>query len=444
MIKPVDNSNYKALVCIELNGGNDSYNTVIRTDDAGYAKYITARPKIGLLRGTDPASTIRPLAGTNYGLHPALKDLQAIWNEQALAVVHNVGPLSKPLTQTEFYTNENSGDNTIVPKSLYSHSDQMLLWNTAAATPMTPVGWGGMACEQLPIFKELISLANATRFGVNNVGSTLVIPYSGAQILRWPSNSPYLATIRDLTTINMPNIINTAYNDRVKSTLFVNNELGSVLASTNDAAVNPLIASAFSNKTQSPLTQQIYQVAKLLDSGLLPGDNHIFHLSLGGFDTHGNQVAPGATHAGTHAELLIQVNEAIKMFWTAIKALGLQNKVTMFTTSEFGRTLKENDSYGSDHGWGGECFVIGGAVRGGCYGNFPDLVLDNSADDSGNPASPAGTNIGRWIPTISVSQYAARLLKWWYPRVDLAKALPDYDKFVTSAWGRDGPDFFKP
>ena len=338
MTKPADNPNYKALVCIELNGGNDSYNTVVRHDDVGYAKYIAARPKIGLLRGTDPNTTIRPLANSNYGLHPALKDLVSIWNEGALALVHNVGPLSKPLTQQEFYTNENSGNTAIVPKSLYSHSDQMLLWNTAAGTPMTPVGWGGMACEQLPVFKELISLANATRFGVNNVGNTLVLPYSGAQILRWTSNSPYLQAIDTFAQVNMPNVVADAYNARVKSTLFVNNELGYVLASTNDAAVNPLIATAFAGRTQSTLTQQIYQVAKLLDSGLLPGDNHIFHLSLGGFDTHGKQVTPGATHAGTHAELLTQVNEAIKMFWAALKALGLQNKVTMFTTSEFGRT----------------------------------------------------------------------------------------------------------
>jgi hypothetical protein len=235
-----------------------------------------------------------------------------------------------------------------------------------------------------------------------------------------------------------------AYNARVKSTLFVNNKLGSVLASTNDAAVNPLIATAFAGRTQSTLTQQIYQVAKLLDSGLLPGDNHIFHLSLGGFDTHGKQVTPGATHAGTHAELLTQVNEAIKMFWAALKALGLQNKVTMFTTSEFGRTLKENDSYGCDHGWGGEYFVVGGAVKGGTYGEFPDLVLDTSPDDSGNPAAPTGTNIGRWIPTTAVSQYAARLLKWWRPQLDLTRVLPNYTKFATSRWGVDGPEFFKP
>jgi uncharacterized protein (DUF1501 family) len=422
------NSGYKALVCIRLEGGNDGYNTVVPLDAERYGKYSAVRGPLSLQRGSSD-QTLAELPGSGFGLHPALRRLVPAWNDGALTVVHNVGPLSKPISQQDFVAWQDSGDTRLIPQSLYSHSDQGFLWDNADGSAMQPLGWGGLAADQTD-FNQVISLSNLTRFGMNRRGGALVVPYNGAAMIR--VNDSQLSTLKSLASARTSNVLQDAYSQRMHMALDVNKNFGPLLQLPVGAGgVAPAINGAFSGMSNSILTKQLFQVAKMIDSrNMLGGSRHIFYVSLGGFDTHGQQVSGGA-NAGTHAELLTQVGEGMSMFWEAMKQLGLANQVTMFTTSDFGRTLKPNSSQGTDHGWGNEQIVLGGGVKGkSTYGTFPDLTL-GGPNDAGDPRLAAGSNIGRWIPTTSVDQFAAPLISWWNPGANIDAALPNLSKFQT-------------
>jgi len=426
------NSGYKALVCIRLEGGNDGYNTVVPLDSERYTKYSTVRGPLALQRGSSDHA-LAELPGSGFGLHPALRRLVPAWNEGALTVVHNVGPLSKPISQQEFIAWQDYGDTRRIPQSLYSHSDQGFLWDNADGSAMQPLGWGGLAADQTD-FKQVISLATSTRFGMNRKGGALVLPYSGATMIR--VGDAQLSALRSLAVARTPNVLQDAYSQHLSMALEVNKSFSPLLQLPVGApGVAPAISSSFTSMSSSPLTKQLFQVAKIIDArSMLGGSRHIFYVQLGGFDTHGSQVS-GSAHAGTHADLLAQVGEGMSMFWEAMKKLGLANQVTMFTTSDFGRTLKPNSSLGTDHGWGNEQLILGGGVKGSnTYGSFPDLTL-GGPNDAGDPRLPPNSNTGRWIPTTSVDQLAAPLVSWWNPGANIDAVLPNLGKFATRDLG---------
>jgi uncharacterized protein (DUF1501 family) len=426
------NSGYKALVCIRLEGGNDGYNTVVPLDAQRYSKYSSVRGPLSLQRGSSDQA-LAELPGSGFGLHPVLRRLVPAWNEGALTVVHNVGPLSRPITQQEFISWQDSGDTRLVPQSLYSHSDQGFLWDNADGSAMQPLGWGGLAADQTD-FNQVISLSTLTRFGMNRKGGALVLPYSGATMIRVSDSQ--LSTLKSLATARTPNALQDAYSQRLNMALEVNKSFSPLLQLPLGAAgIAAAINSSFTGMSTSSLTKQLFQVAKIIDArGMLGGSRHIFYVQLGGFDTHGQQVS-GSAHAGTHAELLAQVGEGMSMFWEAMKKLGLANQVTMFTTSDFGRTFKPNSSLGTDHGWGNEQLILGGGVKGGnTYGSFPDLTL-GGPNDAGDPRLSSNSNIGRWIPTTSVDQMAAPLVSWWNPGSNIDAVLPNLGKFASRDLG---------
>jgi uncharacterized protein (DUF1501 family) len=192
------------------------------------------------------------------------------------------------------------------------------------------------------------------------------------------------------------------------------------------------VATAFPNTT---LGNQLKQVAKIIKfnavSPELGLNRQIFFCQLGGFDTHQNQLT-------TQANLLTQVGQAIKAFFDSTIELGLDRQVTTFTLSDFGRTLQPAGSgavVGSDHAWGNHHFVVGGAVRGGdFYGIagpsgsvFPVLQLSGPSDTDTR---------GRWIPTVSVEQYAATLASWFgVAAADLPLVFPNIGRFSTTDLG---------
>ena len=170
-------TDYRALVCLFMFGGNDGLNTVIPMDDSvpgsGYADYAAGRKSLASAK-----SSLVALSGSRFGLHPSLSPLASIWNDQAMAVVHNVGPLSKPMTQSQYVQWRGQNDANLVPESLFSHSDQQRQWENGASTTIAQTGWGGAAAEQND-FNQVISFGNNTRFGTGLRNNELVLPEPG-------------------------------------------------------------------------------------------------------------------------------------------------------------------------------------------------------------------------------------------------------------------------
>ncbi len=432
-------SGYRALVCLFLFGGNDGLNTIIPLNDSvassTYSQYAAVRRSLAISQ-----SSLVPLNGTRFGLHPSLAPLQAIWNDNAMAVVHNVGPLPRPTTQAQFVQWRALNDSAYVPESLFSHSDQQRQWENGQTVSISPVGWGGLAAEQLDS-RQVISFGGNTRFGGTTRGNELVLPGPGSLFgLNGYGNGSQSNARRaalEALLADGANGIHTVLSGQHRSALTLSSRLEALVRSKpGDAGSNPLINQAFGNLAaplNSNLAGQLYQVAKMVEQNgraTLGGTRHIFFVSLGGFDTHANQL-------GAHADLLADVGRSVAAFYNAMKALGMADQVTLFTASDFGRTFKPNNSAGTDHAWGNEQIVIGAGVNPrALVGRYPTLAL-GSIDDAADPTKPWEFQ-GRWIPTISVTQYAGALLRWLSPSMNLLTPLPGLSAFGGAAGANIG------
>lgn len=414
-VRPAHAADYKALVCIFLYGGNDGMNMVVPTDATRHAQYAAVRKSLALPRGNLVA-----LSGSDYGLHPSMSALQSVWSAGKLAPVFNVGPLYRPLTKTEYRSlPANAVD---LPDSLFSHSDQQVLWETGGTDAHGRTGWGGRASETLATANPVISLGGNGRFGVARLQGPLVLPGAGSTFgaqglqpgdLNW---SPNAARKKALDALYAPSAVDalqstlaTAQAQQHRTAFEMSTRLASVVQAKPGSGAYAAIDRAFANlivngALTSGLANQLYQTAKLIAAnGTVQGDRQIFFAQLGGFDTHGDQ-------AGQHAGLLGQLATAMAAFQSALDNLGMGAQVTTFTQSDFGRTFAPNNSAGTDHAWGNHHLVMGGAVKGrATYGRYPELVL-GGADDVGQHE---WERHGRWIPTHSVDQYAATLLRWF-------------------------------
>ena len=418
-----DPTDYKALVCVFLFGGNDANNTVVPLDD--YAGYAAVRGDLAL-----PQNTLLPIKppsdGRAFGLHPSLTRLQGLWQRGKVGIVTNVGTLVEPLTRDEYKAHPE-----LRPVQLFSHPDQQRGWQTAYATGPIGSGWGGRTTDLIQggnvTFPASTSIDRLSIFSTGTTTSPLVLPaaptpLNQALVLKRKGDIADGSALRTL--------LNTA-SDETSPTLVRAAARVNTRAIDDSLALNvdPVINTQFPDTS---LANALKQIAKLISFGRsINLSRQIFFCSLGGFDTHGNQ----GRETGTQATLLSTVSEAMGAFYDATVELGVASHVTTFTMSDFSRTFKPAGSgagVGSDHAWGSHQFVMGDAVKGGdFYGHFPTLALNGPDDtDEGSNAR------GRWIPTTAVDQFGATLATWFgVSSGDLALVFPNIGKFDTANLG---------
>ncbi len=443
-------SDYRALVCIYMQGGNDGNNTVIPNHNdasvSNYSAYFNARNTQGLALAQNtllPISVPR-ISNLSYGLNPNLgvvtgginNGIHELWANGKMAIATNVGTLVRPMTRTQY-------QNGSVPKpfQLFSHSDQVAQSQAGRSDVFSFTGWGGRISDRRTL--------------LDNPGGLIpmITSISGAQLFTSGQTTLPLAIANAVTPLSLvlnPQGFNTTAESNARRAAF--NQLR-----TQDLEANYIEAAssitdqalqanqAFSTFQETTVTfpntsigNQLRQVARLIKTRTsLSVNRQIFYCQLGSFDTHNTQI-------NGQGNLLSQFSQAVRAFYDEMTMQGVSNNVTTFTLSDFSRTFNPASSgatVGSDHAWGNHLFIIGGAVLGGNFygglrpdgtGNYYPTLAFNGPDDA-----DSGTNArGRWIPTTSVEQYAATLARWYgLPESDMSIVFPNIVNFPNTNLG---------
>jgi uncharacterized protein (DUF1501 family) len=401
---------YKAMVCIFLFGGNDSNNLLVPNDAATYANYQKIRQNLALSQAS-LVSIHDPATNANYGLHPSFAPLGPLYNtSKRLALLANVGTLVQPVPRG---SNGLPQLNSVtLPVNLYSHADQQNEWQNGVPQGGSTTGWSGRLADRLTgissgVVPPTIGISgNALQLiGANTQPST--VNTSNFSLVA-PATDPGTTALQNMLTLSSGVTLVQAAQNSLKDAISV--------AQTVDAAIGGSASLGVTFPT-SDIGTQLGQVAKLIQvRASLGATRQIFFCSQGGYDTHSNQLAQ-------QVQLYSNLAAALVAFDQAMGQLTVQNNVTTFTESDFGRTFQPNGNAGTDHGWGSHALVLGGAVNGGnLYGKFPTLAL-SGPDDSGSR--------GTWVPSTSVDQYGGAMAKWFgiSAQADLDYIFPNLSGF---------------
>jgi uncharacterized protein (DUF1501 family) len=407
-----DTGSYRATVGVFLFGGNDAWNMVVPTDSR-YADYAKQR-------GTGLAlaqSSLVPLTGTAFGLHAAMAPLKAVWDDGGLGAVLNTGTLFAPLTKA-LYTSRPD----LRPLNLMSHEDQQNQWQGMRMRATNNDGFMGRLNDraQAASLPPLISIAGSNLALIGDRTAPLILPSSGSIVrngynaastdaavkarqaaLDVFADASSYGAVTDLTGKGM----SSAYAQAVQA----NSIISATTSAVDKSFVNPTTNAALT----SDISRQLLRAARMIEArGSLGHAKQTFFVSQGGYDTHTNELA-------SHNTLYGDLAMALAGFYNAMKGLGLQDNVTAFTMSDFGRVFKGNASGGSDHAWGSNHLVVGGALANGkVHGRYPDVTFGGNEDSS---------NDGRWIPSIATEEYIGAIAQWYgVSATDLPYVFPNW------------------
>ena len=402
---------YRALVCLFFGGGIDSFNLLVPRGASEHAQYAAVRGDLALT--PDVLLPIAPATpdGREYGLHPGIPELAAMFGQGRLAFLSNVGTLVEPITLQQYRTG-----GARVPLGLFSHSDQQMQWQTSVPDRRDAVGWAGRMADVLetgncnPNISMNISLAGNNVFQSGSLTAHYTITENGSTGLRGYGGTSLESQVRteaidSLLGLQYQHVFERVYAQRMRGAIDAHLDFSAAV----DAV--PPLQTVFSD---TALSRQMRMIALTIAAReALCMKRQTFFVEVGGWDHHDEVLL-------NQAAMLPIVSAALGEFYLALDELDVATQVVTFTASDFARTLSSNGR-GSDHAWGGNHFVIGGSVAGNdLYGSFPELNLGSSLD----------TGRGRLIPTTSVDAYFAELALWFgVPRADLDLVLPNIRRF---------------
>lgn len=411
---------YKALVCVFLFGGNDWNNTVVPVATArnSWLDYSNVRKQVALAE-----ASLLPITagGETYGLHPALGEVQSLYNLGKAAVVAGVGTLAEPMNKTEYQNKSKKA-----PDNLFSHSDQQAQWQTLSMLTAGTSGWGGRVADWVDArsyntppsgsstpFPTAISVAGNNSFSNGLSTAPAMVTTNGAtKLSNWPAT---------------PNARTTAFQKLLtfdNGVKLVQSSNGILQAGINDGVIlDAALASSPFNPTfpATTVASQLKMAARIINvHSMLGANRQIFFVSMGGYDNHETLLNIQNTN-------LTQLSDAVGAFYAALQSISMENNVTLFMESDFSRTCQPNANNGSDHAWASHPLVVGGAVTGGVHGAFPELRL-NGADDV--------TGRGVYLPSTGIDQYGATLARWFgVPDSDLNTVFPNLVNFPQKYLG---------
>lgn len=409
---------FKALVCIFLNGGNDQSNTVVPVSNSAYAAYQNARPSLALVQGGLLPINPDAYSGEPLGLHPNLSAIKPLFDQGRVALMANVGALARPITQAQW----NRGSPTVdVPMQLFSHSDQTAAWQTGQPDQAAKTGWQGRIGDLLSSsYNSGSGVSMTMSLGGNN------LMQAGNNTVQYQLSTQGAVKVKSFTDLygSAAGAVALRRMMTESRTHLMESEINNISARSisTEAVVSNALASSPMNSTfpNTSVGLQLAMVARMLAArGPLGQRRQLFFVQQSGYDFHDNLVVDQAAR-------LRELADAMAAFYQATAALGVASQVTTFTASDFGRALQYNGR-GSDHGWGGHHFVMGGAVQGNrVYGDFPTVAL----------GGPEDALQGRLIPTTSVDEYTATLARWFgVSNSQLPTVLPNIGRFATPNLG---------